>query len=183
MIASQKPSASYVGLRTWNEFGRFVKKGEKGVMILAPIVRRKTDGVAEPEETSRPILGFRAAHVFDISQTDGKELPQIGVDGGDPPDCGDKLRRFCFRAGHLGRIFQGNRASPRNVLRRADQFLPAQAPAEEFSTLAHELAHELLHRRDRRSSTTKRVREAEDEATTFVVCQSVGLETRSAASD
>jgi hypothetical protein len=80
LIASQKSNASYVaGFRTWNELGRFVKKGEKGIMILAPIVRRKTKDVAEPEETSRPILGFRAAYVFDISQTDGKELPQIGV--------------------------------------------------------------------------------------------------------
>jgi hypothetical protein len=61
--------------------------------------------------------------------------------------------------------------------------LPGQAPAEEFSTLAHELAHELLHRGDRRSSTSKRVRETEAEATAFVVCQAVGLESGSAASD
>jgi hypothetical protein len=61
--------------------------------------------------------------------------------------------------------------------------LPGQAPAEEFSTLAHELAHEHLHWNDRRSSTSKRVRETEAEATAFVACQSVGLETGSAASD
>ena len=48
-------------------------------MILAPIVRRKADDEDEREETSRNIAGFRAAYVFDISQTDGKELPQIGV--------------------------------------------------------------------------------------------------------
>src|SRR6266849_10073847 len=44
LIASQKPDASYVaGFRTWNQLGRFVKKGEKGILILAPIVRRKSD--------------------------------------------------------------------------------------------------------------------------------------------
>src|SRR5215467_14545448 len=43
LIASQKPNASYIaGFRTWNELGRFVKKGKKGIMILAPVVRRKT---------------------------------------------------------------------------------------------------------------------------------------------
>jgi antirestriction protein ArdC len=86
LIASQKPNASYVaGFRTWNELGRFVKKGEKGIMILAPIIRRNTqDEEKIPEEISRSIAGFRAAFVFDISQTDGKELPQIGVVEGDP---------------------------------------------------------------------------------------------------
>ena len=44
LIAMQKPNASHVaGFRTWNELGRFVKKGEKGIMILAPIVRRKAE--------------------------------------------------------------------------------------------------------------------------------------------
>ena len=49
-------------------------------------------------------------------------------------------------------------------------------PAEEFSTLVHEIAHEMLHRGDRRTLTTKQVRETEAEAVAFVVCQSVGLQ-------
>lgn len=184
LIASQNPSASYVaGFRTWNELGRFVKKGEKGIMILAPIVRRKTEDVAEPEETSHPILGFRAAYVFDVSQTDGKELPQIGLVEGDPRDCGDKLRRFASAQGIS--VEYSKEIAPARGMSCGGRItlLPGQAPAEEFSTLAHELAHELLHRGDRRSSTSKRVRETEAEATAFVVCQSVGLETGSAASD
>src|ERR1700739_652424 len=53
LIASQKPNASYVaGFRTWNELGRFVKKGEKGIMILAPIVRRKNEDEETVEEAS-----------------------------------------------------------------------------------------------------------------------------------
>jgi hypothetical protein len=73
LIASQKPNASYVaGFRTWNELGRFVKKGEKGIMILAPIIRRKAQNDDEErDENFRPIAGFRAAFVFDISQTMG----------------------------------------------------------------------------------------------------------------
>ena len=55
--------------------------------------------------------------------------------------------------------------------------------AEEFATLAHETAHELMHRDERRSSTTKRIRETEAEAVAFVVCSATGLETGSAAQD
>src|SRR5580698_7748164 len=93
LIASQKPNASYIaGFRTWNELGRFVRKGEKGIMILAPIVRRKADKEEEREETSRRVDGFLPACVFDVSQTDGKELPQIGTVEGDPRQYDVKLR-------------------------------------------------------------------------------------------
>jgi len=120
LIASQKPNANYVaGFRTWNELGRFVKKGEKGIMILAPIVRRKAQNDDEvPEEISRPIAGFRAAFVFDISQTDGKELPQIGAVRGDPSECPDRLRRFASTQGIVVEYSEENRARSRNILRR-----------------------------------------------------------------
>jgi len=59
--------------------------------------------------------------------------------------------------------------------------LPGESPAEELSTLVHELAHELLHRGQRRSSTSKRLRETEAEAVAFVVCGGAGLETGTAA--
>jgi antirestriction protein ArdC len=184
LIASQKPNASYVaGFRTWNELGRFVKKGEKGIMILAPIVRRKPDDAEELEETSRAIAGFRAAYVFDISQTDGKELPQIDVVEGHPREYSDKLRRFATEQG-ISIEYSTEIAPARGVSSGGKiTLLPGQTPAEEFSTLAHEIAHELLHRGDRRVNTTKRVRETEAEATAFVVCCAIGLETGSAASD
>jgi antirestriction protein ArdC len=185
LIASQKPNASYVaGFRTWNDLGRFVKKGEKGIMILAPIVRRKAqNGDEEREEISRPIAGFRAAFVFDISQTDGKDLPQIGVVRGDPREYADRLRRFASAQG-IG-VEHSEEIAPARGISYGGRIalLPGQSAAEEFSTLAHELAHELLHRGDRRASTSKRVRETEAEATAFVVCQAVGLATGSAASD
>ena len=58
--------------------------------------------------------------------------------------------------------------------------LSGMQPAEEFSTLVHEIAHEMLHRGDRRTLTTKQVRETEAEAVAFVVCQAVGLQTGTA---
>jgi hypothetical protein len=61
--------------------------------------------------------------------------------------------------------------------------LSGMQPAEEFSTLVHEIGHEMLHRGDRRTLTTKKVRETEAEAVAFVVCQSVGLQTGSSSAD
>ena len=54
--------------------------------------------------------------------------------------------------------------------------LPGQAPAEEFSTLVHELVHEMLHKAERRTATTKTVRETEAEAIAFVISQTIGLD-------
>jgi hypothetical protein len=61
--------------------------------------------------------------------------------------------------------------------------LSGMQPAEEFSTLVHEIAHEMLHRGERRRMTTKQVRETEAEAVAFVVCQSVGLQNGTASQD
>jgi antirestriction protein ArdC len=184
LIASQKPNASYVaGFRTWNELGRFVKKGEKGILILAPIVRRKSENEEDQKESSTPVAGFRAAYVFDVSQTDGKVLPQIGTAQGDPTRSGEQLRSFAS-AQSISIDYSMEIAPARGMSSGGlITLLPGQPPAEEFSTLAHELAHELLHRGDRRSATSRRIRETEAEATAFVVCHAIGLETGSAASD
>jgi hypothetical protein len=184
LIASQKPEASYVaGFRIWNQFGRFVKKGEKGILILAPIVRRKPGNEEGREEASASVAGFRAAYVFDVSQTDGKELPQIGIVQGDPGQNRDHLRSFANAQG-VSVEYSSEIASARGTSSGGRiTLLPGQSPAEESSTLAHELAHELLHRGDRRGTTSRRIRETEAEATAFVVCHAIGLETGSAACD
>jgi len=184
LIASQKPNASYIaGFRTWNELGRFVKKGEKGILILAPIVRRKAENHEDTDETSISLAGFRAAYVFDVSQTDGKELPQIDKVHGDPQLHAGYLRSFAEAQG-IAVEYSEQIAPTRGVSSGGKiTLLPGQSPAEEFSTLAHEIAHELLHRGERRSGTTRQIRETEAEATAFVVCHAIGLETGSAASD
>ena len=96
LIAPQKPTATYVaGFHAWHKLGRFVKKGEKGILILAPIIRRKAEhnDQAEPDASSAAV-GFRAAYVFDLSQTDGRELPEIGSVNGDPREYRERLAKF-----------------------------------------------------------------------------------------
>src|SRR5258708_11779970 len=80
LIASQKPAAMHVaGFHTWHKLGRFVKKGEKGILILAPIVRRKNKSAEQSEtDESSTAIAFRAAYVFHIRQTDGQDLAEIG---------------------------------------------------------------------------------------------------------
>jgi len=184
LIASQKPNASYVaGFRTWSQLGRFVKKGEKGILILAPIVRRKEENDEDHQEASASVAGFRAAYVFDVSQTDGQELPHIGIVQGQPREYHERLRAFAEAQG-ISVEYSSEIAPARGVSSGGRiKLLPGQSDAEEFSTLAHELAHELLHRGDRRGTTSRRTRETEAEATAFVVCHAIGLETGSAATD
>lgn len=184
LIASQKANASYVaGFRTWNQLSRFVRKGEKGILILAPIVRRKPETKNDTPEDSTVVMGFRAVYVFDVSQTDGDELPHIGIVQGDPRDHGERLRKFAASRNIV--IAYSQDIAPARGTSSGGQItlLPGQWPAEEFSTLAHELAHELLHHGDRRPGTTRKIRETEAEAAAFIVCDAVGLENGSAACD
>lgn len=89
LIAMQKPTATHVaGFHAWHKLGRFVRKGEKGILIIAPVVRRKdTNEAQEPENTEeRSVVAFRGAYVFDITQTDGQPVPEIASVQGDPSE-------------------------------------------------------------------------------------------------
>jgi len=188
-IARQMPTATRVaGFWTWKNMGRSVNAGAKGIRILAPMmgVRRKKDKEAQKDITKqneRVLLGFRNAYVFDISQTNGVDLPSMHEVSGDPGDNIDRLAAFLTSKGiqlaynpniapALGMSYGGRIA-----------ILPGQSKAEEFSTLVHETAHELLHKAERRTATTKTMRELEAEAVAFVVGKAVGLKNESASAD
>ena len=189
-IARQKPDATRVaGLYVWNQLGRKVKKGERGIRILAPMigVRRKKDEEAEKyirTQNQAVLVGFRATYVFDVSQTEGAELPEFSERvSGSAREFRDRLVDFVIAQGialefkesiapALGMSYGGKIA-----------LLPGQTSAEEFSTLVHELAHEMLHKAERRTATTETVRETEAEAVAFVVGKTIGLETGRASAD
>ena len=191
-IARQRPDATRVaGLYAWNQLGRKVIKGQKGIRILAPMIgtRKKKDSVSakskDPAAVNAPVLvGFRAVYVFDVSQTEGAELPGFTErTKGEVGEFRERLIDFTIAQGielefkesiapALGMSYGG-----RIVI------LPGQEPAEEFSTLVHELAHEMLHKAERRTATTKTVRETEAEAIAFVVSQTIGLDAGRASAD
>ena len=140
--------------------------------------RQKTDA-----KESRALYGFRAVYVFDVTQTEGKELPTLTEVNGDVS--GYRERLFKFVEAQSVELSFSERIAPAKGLSYGGKItlLSGMQPAEEFSTLAHEIAHEMLHRGDRRTLTTKQVRETEAEAVAFVVCQAIGLETGTASAD
>jgi len=188
-IARQRPGATRVaGMYAWNQLGRRVKKGEKGIRILAPIIgiKRKRDEDAEKDITkqnTRVLVGFRNAYVFDVEQTDGPDLPAMREVYGDVGAIHDRLLSFIERQG-IELVFTENIAPALGVSYGGRiAILPGQSKAETFATLLHELAHEMLHKAERRTTTTKVVRETEAEATAFVVGKAVGLEAGTASAD
>jgi N-terminal domain of anti-restriction factor ArdC len=188
-IARQMPTATRVaGFWTWKNLGRSVKAGQKGIRILAPIVgvRRKKDEEAEKDITkqnTRVVLGFRNAYVFDVSQTDGVDLPELREVTGDPGENIDRLAAF-LKAQGIQLVYNENIAPALGMSYGGRiAILPGQSKAEEFSTLVHETAHELLHKAERRTATTKTVRETEAEAVAFVVGKAVGLVAGTASAD
>ncbi len=188
-IARQMPTATRVaGFWTWKNLGRSVNAGAKAIRILAPMVgaRRKKDDEAEKDITKqniRVLLGFRNAYVFDISQTNGVELPAMHEVSGDP---GENIERLiAFLKTNSIAVAYNEKIAPALGMSYGGRIalLPGQPKAEEFSTLVHEAAHEMLHKAERRTATTKAVRETEAEAVAFVVWKAVGLVTGSAAAD
>jgi len=182
LIALQNPSATHVaGFHTWKKLERFVKKGENGIVIIAPLVYKK-ETVEENDNRSNvtEINGFKAVYVFDISQTDGDELPEFASVQGDPARYQEILGNFISDNGitleysdtlHADGCSTGGKITIRSGL----------TPAQDFSVKVHELAHEFLHHTGEKLSKTQK--ETEAEAVAYVVSQYIGLETNTAFSD
>jgi hypothetical protein len=193
LISSQRPTATRVaGYHTWRDLERQVKSGEKGIMIFAPIIVKHRD-----QEHNRParedtitkekdifrLAGFRPAFVFDVSQTEGKELPQFAKTTGDPKEFAEKLKTLVAKQG-ITLKYDSSIAPAQGVSHGGKiRLMPGMQPAEEFSVLAHELAHEMLHHEKNQERAPKVMVETQAEAVAYVVCRGVGLETNSAAAD
>ena len=184
LIAMQQPTATRVaGYRTWQKLGRQVRQGERGIQIMAPVVHRMktTEGADEEDDEDTEILsGFRPTHVFDVSQTEGRPLPEPSRVQGNAEEHLNRLEAWVVRqdikleyAPWLGPT-EGMSTGGRILLySRLDA-------SQAFSVLVHELAHEMLHQQEKLPKT---VRETEAEAVAFVVCEASGLESSTASSD
>ncbi len=185
LIACQHPNATHVaGFNAWKKLGRQVVKGAKGIAILAPCVyRSKDDDEAGDSDKKAVVKGFKVVHVFDVSQTEGEDLPQFAAIDGDPGELIERLELvigqhdISLTYDYLPSGALGVSAAGSIIIR------PDLSPAERFAVLAHEFAHELLHKGERRHDTTKTVRETEAEAVAFVVCQAIGLDSSTRSAD
>jgi hypothetical protein len=171
LILMAQPNASYVaGFKKWQSMGRFVRRGERGIPILAPILTTVLNKAGKEEQK---LIGFKLVFVFDVSQTDGDPLPE-------PPDwkspeknleLTDKLIRFADDRGiqiqvkHIGHDIQGVSVGGKIIL----------DPEAGTKTLIHEIAHEMMHHDQDRISNS-RIRELEAESVAYVVGKHFGLD-------
>ena len=173
------PHATQVaGYATWKKLGRFVKKGERGIPILAPCPVRRVAADEEDQEREEQFVYFKVVYVFDVSQTDGKPLPEAPItttgDGRGLRPVVERLARelgidFAYKplhGSHHGTSFGGRV----EIDERLDE-------AGKVSVMIHELAHELLHRGPDRNEISRDQRETEAEAVSFIVCSHFGIET------
>lgn len=186
-IARYKPTATYVaGMYAWNELHRYVRRGEKGIPIFAPMLGKKRGQENREEQGAKPatvLVGFRRVYVWDVSQTDGEPLPTLRGVEGKAEHLTQKLSEFVRLQGIS--LEYSDRIAPAHGVSYGGRIvlLSGLSEAETFATLVHETAHELLHKKERRTVTTQTARETEAEAVAFVVGSSLGLDYGTAAAD
>jgi len=175
LIHAQREDARRVaGFRTWRGLDRTVRKGEKAIFILAPMIYKTTD---EDGNDERGVRGFKWVPVFDVAQTDGAELPAVAtrLDGDDPAGHYATLVEVAHSIGftvhdhHFDGATNGDCSHSEHRIRVEE----SNAPAQRVKTLAHEIAHALLHE----TYDSRPLAELEAESTAYVVCQSLGLAT------
>ncbi len=181
LILRQFPEATQVaGYRNWQQMGRQVRRGERGIGVLAPVVRRPAEGGAASElhDLDLPPIFFRVVRVFDVSQTDGAPLPSpVQEFCEDGPE--GALADLWALAGELGfaveltELRAGRRGDCSHALRRirVDSRL---APGPLIKTLSHELAHAILHGPD--FPGDRPLAELEAESVAFVICHHLGVD-------
>ncbi len=191
LVLLQRPQAERVaGFHTWKSLGRNVKKGAKGIAILAPCVRKLTaEETAQRRAAERvsamKLCGFRVTHVFDIADTEGKDIPELeyrAEAGGET-----LLPRLESAAAVMGIAleYRAETGSANGWSEGGKVVVNATlSTTAKCGTLAHELAHEFLHQHGLKAEKTPKEtspeqRELEAEATSFAVLAHFGIEQHS----
>lgn len=197
LIMMQNPNASYVaGYKTWQTLERHVKKGEKGITILAPCpykatkyvdvvdtetgqVRRDSMGNPIKEEKEITYASFKAISIFDISQTEGKPLPELTKElQGEIPDY-KILMDSIHEVAPVPIRFEAWDKSKKGHYNLAEKEIVIKSGMSELQTIKtaiHETAHSILHK-DKEHMKDSATMEVEAESVAFVVCQHLGLDT------
>lgn len=207
LIAMQKPDATLIaGYNSWkNLFGRQVSRGAKGIKVIAPSpykVKKEVDkidpktqkpvtdknGKTVKEETEVTVPAFKVVSVFDVSQTEGKELPSIGVDEltGDVEQYADFFKAT-EQASPAPVGFEKIESGAKGYYSQTDKRIAineGMSELQNLKTLIHEIAHAKLHDIDMNAPAEKqadrpdrRTREVQAESIAYAVCQHYGLDT------
>ncbi len=199
ILAQRECATRVAGIRTWNRLGRYVKKGEKGIMIFAPMFGKQKkrelsdgepdiveeDGTATENETR--LIGFKAVYVYDVSQTDGAEITCDALRGstaftvsGDLDVCA--LFEWILSRSPVPVKFQAISGGGRGYYDAiADKIVLSDSltDLERPRTLIHEIAHKLAlsaHEHDM-SQEDRPMAEVIAEGAAFVVCSHLGIDT------
>ena len=206
LIAMQKPEATLVaGFKAWQKnFDRHVKKGEKGIRILAPApykikeeqekldpvtgeIMLDKNGMPITEEVEIKIPAFRVVPVFDVSQTDGKELPDIGVNelSGSVEDYEDFMQALT-EVSPVPITYEDIEGEAKGYFHTTDHRIAIQegmSQSQTVKTAIHEVAHAKLHDRERNQDIDavldkdRNTKEVEAESVAYTVCQHFGIDT------
>ena len=207
LIAMQKPDATFVaGYNSWkNLFGRQVSRGAKGIKVLAPSpykIKKEVDkidpktnkpvtdknGKPVKEETEITVPAFKVVSVFDISQTEGKELPTIGVDEltGDVEQYADFFKAT-EQASPVPVGFEKIKSGAKGYYSQTDKRIAineGMSELQNLKTLIHEIAHAKLHdidlnapAKEQADRPDRRTREVQAESIAYTVCQHYMLDT------
>ena len=207
LIAMQKPDASLVaGFSAWkNNFERNVMKGQKGIKIIAPSPYKiKQEMQKIDPHTQKPIIGkdgkpvteekevtipaYKVVSVFDVSQTEGKELPDIAID--ELPGDVDRYKDFFAALEKTSPVpiaFENIEGGSHGYYHLEDKRIAINEGMSELQTLKtaiHEIAHAKLHdidlnapKDEQQPHVDRRTREVEAESVAYTVCQHYGLDT------
>lgn len=195
LIYLQNPEASYVkGYKAWNKLGRYVKKGAKGLAILAPCYR-KVEDFKEPENKSeyqdsegekvakKVISGFRVAYVFDIADTDGSDeyLPVLikGLAGNSEQEkeIYEKLKAFISTEHPVQEVTGTASKGSYNLETGVISVRSDVEYLQKVKTILHEYAHSIDFAMNPDESISRNRRELVAESVAFVVSLRLGLDT------
>jgi hypothetical protein len=170
LILLAKPDASKVaGFHKWKSMGRFVRRGEQGLPILAPILVKQED---EDGLEKQILIGFKVVYVYDVTQTEGEPLPK-------PPDwkspeknldLNERLIQYANRQG----ITVSFKTLPKEIQGVSKGGAIDIDLAAGTKTIVHEVTHALIHK-GKDNLQSREIKELQAEAVAYVVCKHFGL--------
>ena len=197
LISMQRPDATLCqSYGAWKKMGRYVKKGEKGIRVIAPApytiekevdkldangkVILDSDGEPVKEKQELNLVGFKAESTFDVSQTEGKELPKLGID-----ELVGDVSKYDFLMDLIKEIspvpigFEDIKTGAKGYYHLEDKRIAIQEGMSELQTLKtclHEVVHAMLHA-DADKQVSKNRKEIEAEGVASVILNYFGYDT------